>query len=426
VIPGLAYGSIPTGVTPFSSAFTSTISTTNPSSPSPVQGQCFPNCSFIAALTSIAWVNRNFILKNVSGPDGKGNYTFNFCDYGVNNTVTLPNDNTKGTNIPVTVSPNVLLDSTGNISNANGFYGAGSSNANEVWPALYERAYAKFCMYENNLTLGGSTTPMSATDLTDTTKDPAYADLVSLSQNAVENYWGGNAAFALMYLTGLNCFTLSTQTTSFPTSTTGGVSGNIGTQANGASPAITTGSASANGTPLTSMGGLYTYIEGGFCVESTKVYGMYKTRYPLVATTYIDASHSPNPTAVTFGNGTIVPNHNYSVLGVFDAPNGYHYIILRTTFGSNPNYPNPTFSGVASGSWSFPPSASPAPYDAQFLMQGSGLGGVLVTGPQYPSNNKTKIPMNVNLSSTNPNAIFGLEQGAFINYFSTIGWAQGY
>jgi len=387
-----------------------------------MQGQFFSNCPCISALSSLAWVNRQFIINNITtntstnsnGTVTVNSYSFTFWDYGVNNTVQLPNT-TLGTPIHVTVSPNVVLDTNSAMSNANGPYGAGSCNANEIWPALYERAYAKFLMYEYGLTRQNATAPMSASNLTDITQDPSFYDLWNLAGSC----WGGSGAYALMYLTGLYCFTLNTQTTNF--TAMGGITGATATsanEANVASSATIAASTSANGKPLTSVSGLYNYIESGLCSETTRVYGLYKTRYPITATTYAQAALSPNPNAVTYSNSTIVAGHNYSVLGVFDAPNGYHYIILRTTFGSNVNYPNPTFSGVATGAWSYPPNASSAPYDAEFPMGST---------PSCPANNHTRILLPpTTFSSTTPNAIFGLEQGAFINYFSSIGWAQGY
>jgi hypothetical protein len=382
-----------------------------------MQGQCFANCPFISALASIAWVNRGFILQNANS----GTYTFNFCDYGVNNDVTLPNNIALGTMIKVTVSAQVLLDDNGlgNMADANGdFYGAGSYFANEIWPALYERAYAKFCMYENGLALEATpNVPMSAANLTDTTKDPTYADVLNLSTNGIQNYWGGNGAIGLMYLTGLSCYTLNTQTANFPTSTTCGVTGATGTTANEEISSLEAASLSASGNPITSPCSLYSYIQNGFCAENSKVYGLYKTRYPLVAWTYFSANNSPNPGAAT-GN-YIVFNHNYSILGVFDAPNGLHYIILRNTFGSS--YPLPNFTGVAAGNWSI----SSAPYDAEFPMN---IGKLVSPNPaSVPSSAHTKISLPViSLSPSTPNGIFGLEQGAFINYFTAIGWAQGY
>jgi hypothetical protein len=357
---------------------------------------------------------------NAGGTVTINSYSFTFSDYGVGNCIQLPNA-TIGTPITVTISPNVVLDSTGAMSNNNGPYGAGSSNANEIWPALYERAYAKFCYYETGITQPSTGAVLTEANLTNTAFDPTFSDVQSLTAAQ----WGGSGVMALMYLTGLPCFPLSTQTTAFPTGTTGGVTGNIGTNANSLSSWSAAATASLKGTPLTSMCGLYYYVLNGLCSEGTKVYGLYKTRYPVTA---ISGNPTVSPT-VTFGSGTIVPNHNYSVLGVFDAPNGYHYFVLRNTFGTNPpSYPNPAAnlnagSVVASGAWSLPSSStSPAPYDAEFLMQGG-----VTAAPQYPTSTRVAhLPMSFNFSPTTLNGVFALEQGAFINYFQSLGWAQGY
>jgi hypothetical protein len=409
----------------YSASFTPQISTANPSSPNPVQGQYFPNCSFISALASITWVNRNFIFNNSKSlkPDANGNYNFTFWDYGVGNNVTLPNP-TIGTPVTVTVNPNVLLDGSNqySFSNANGFYGAGSSNANEIWPALYEWAYAKFCYYETGTKLPSTNQVMTNANLANAAYYPTFSDV----QNLTAVQWGGNGGIALMYLTGLYCFYLTTSTQNFLAC--GGVSGPIANGANmtlpptqqsalnvvssstvaAASAAVAKGTAGAKF--LTSLSSLYYYIKAGFCCENTAaINGLNKTMYPLVATSYASAAASPNPGAVNFSNNTIIPGHNYSILGVFDAPNGFHYIVLRTTFGSNANYQIPNFSGVAqspNNTWPY--------YDAQLQM---GL-----TPAYQPANPKAILLPTPNAA----NAIFGLEQGAFINYFQSVYWAKGF
>lgn len=392
----------------YSANFTPKISKTLPSWPNPVQGQCLPDCPFIAALASLAWVNRNFIIQNISGPDDVGNYTFTFWDYPGKTGVSLSGSLTSGIQLntldcngnpggiprKVTVGSQVLQDGNLKTSDPKGIsYGAGSTNPNEVWPALFERAYAKFCIYTNGLSLLATPgKPMSLNDLADTTKDPTYADVMTISKPQ----WGGNAAIALMYLTGLNCFAYTTTSNTF--NAIGGIS------------------ASAKGSSL------YTFINMGFCLEKTKVWGVNKTRYPLVAMTYVSEDQSPagrydpngNPGGIKFDPRTIMADHCYPVLGTFDAPDGGHYIVLRTTFGlwdPDPDYPVKNFLKIVrspNSSWSY--------LDAEFM-----LGKT----PQYPANAVTKIALTLDLSDTT-DAIFGIEQGAFINYFSTIGWAQGY
>jgi len=159
----------------YDASTTREISATNPCKPTPLQGISFANCPLIAALASVAWVNRKFIIDNISGPDANGNYTFTFWYYmtssaaagatadpasstcisvslsGLLNTVDA-NNNPAGIKTYVTVAPQVLLDSNARLYNASGmFYGAGSGITNEIWPALFERAYAKFCFFVNGI-----------------------------------------------------------------------------------------------------------------------------------------------------------------------------------------------------------------------------------------------------------------------------------
>jgi hypothetical protein len=385
-----------------SPSFTPKISTANPSSPNPVQGQYFPNCSFISALASITWVNRNFILNNSNSlnPNASGNYSFTFWDYGPGTLLTLPTSGA-GNPVTVTVSPNVLLDGGNQFSNASGFYGAGSSNANEVWPALYERAYAKFCYYENGITQPSTGQVLTAANLTNTACDPTFSDVQSLT--AVQ--WGGNGGIALAYLTGLPCVSLIT-TQALPVITTGGISGIVGTGANGQPSSATAANASAGGKPLTSMCSLYSYLKAGFCNYSAANFqGINKTAYPLIATTWASAAASPNSGYVTYGGGSLIAGHGYSILGVLQATSGgntYYYIVLRTTFGSNSPIP-PGSSGVATNTWPY--------YDAQFAM-----GTTVPYQPTSPKATSVTLPVTAN-------SIFAMEQGAFINYFQSIAWA---
>ena len=391
-----------------SSTFLAPLSESSPSYPNPVQGQCLCNCPFIAALASIAWVNKNFIMQNGS-VNKSGNYTFNFWDYKgqVMPTSTNPaialnpvnaSGNPTGVLTPVTVGPQVIQDNNLKMSDSNGiFYGAGSNNANEVWPALYEKAYAKFCMYENSIPLISTKQPISSGNLTNTSYDPTYADVLNLSKTQ----WGGNAAIALMYLTGRNCYAYPTASSGF--TALGGVSATVS-----AGPS------------------LYNYIDLGFCQESNIVFGLYKTRYPLVAWTYPSESASPaglynaktNPSGIQYNNPSgIVANHCYPILGAFDSNNGSNgssYIVLRTTYGVQD--PNPNLAGAPPLTLARSPSSIWQWGEAEFPI---GLT------PQNPGNAATQYMPTRDLS-LQTDAIFGLEQSQFQKYFSYIGWAKGY
>jgi len=386
-----------------------------------MQGESFSNCPLMAALASTWWVNRMFIVNNSWLPDAHGNYTFTFWDYGVGNPMTASTTmgglvilsgvinpvngagSPTGVRTIVPVSPQVLLDAAGNFSDPSPggtFYGAGSSNANEVWPALFERAYAKFCYYEYGIALpstGAFLTCAAGVDPNGnpvqilTGADPTYSDVLNLGNdpaNPMKNQWGGNAGIGLAYLTGMNCFQLST------------------TLANFAPPAHSNIPAGAGSSSL------YTFIKNGFCSETTLVYGKYKTKYPLVAWTYANGSQLGGVSYNTNASLGIVACHCYAILGVFDATattNKKSYIVLRTTFGQSDPTKQVNVSPVNNGLWKY--------WDARFPI---GL-----TGGQYPPNTATKLPQTLDLSILG-DAVFGLDQAVFSNYFQSIGWAEGY
>jgi hypothetical protein len=352
------------------------------------------DCPFIAAMASIAWVDRNFIINNITAGPSPGNYSFNFWDYPTvpwNPIVALPVAGSPCQINPASLTPvktTVVVSQTIPLDGSNSpvdtsvtpnmSYGAGSSNNNEIWPALYEKAYAKFILYKNGT--------LTAGNLTDPTMDPSFSQLQSLTQRD----WGGNAGYALQYLTGLNCWMYNLTSTSF--SPAGGVSGSA-------------------------TGSLYTYIKAGFC-QSLSPNGVGKTKFPLVAWTYFNGSQ---PAGIQYDASSILAGHCYAVLGVFDAPDGSHYIILRTTFGGrepSPDVPVPNSINLAE-----PPNYTTWNcYDALFKM-------ATVTGAiDYPKN-AVQIPNYISINLAN--GIFGIEASipcasgltTFQNYFAMIGWA---
>src|SRR5208283_5461025 len=384
-----------------------------PSWPTPMQGESFSNCPLMAALASTWWVNRMFIVNNSWLPDAHGNYTFTFWDYGVGNPMTTSTTmgglvilsgvinpvngagSPTGVRTIVPVSPQVLLDAAGNFSDPSPggtFYGAGPSNANEVWPALFERAYAKFCYYEYGIALpstGAFLTCAAGVDPNGnpvqilTGADPTYSDVLNLGNdpaNPMKNQWGGNAGVGLAYLTGRNCFQLSTTLAAFAPPTT--------------YSHVPAGAASPS---------LYTFIKNAFCSAAT---GQRKTRYPLVAWTYANGSQLGDVTFNTNASLGIVASHCYSILGTFDATNGctngHSYIVLRTTFGLSDPTAQPNVAPNGCGLWTYG--------DLGFQIwstPASGAAGAVKT---------------LNLS-TLTDAIFGLDATQFSNYFQSIAWA---
>ena len=172
----------------------------------PLQGQLC-NCPFMAGLASLTWVNKTYIQKMVTGPDAKNYYTITFWDYpGTSNMVSLlagASSNPVDANgnpvapvaVPVTVNAITRLqDENFKTGDGNGYYGAGCTVAGELWPVIFEKAYAKFCLYKKNA--------LAMSALQDGNIDPDA--ISSLSKDD----WGGNAVAAMMYMTGLPIYLL--------------------------------------------------------------------------------------------------------------------------------------------------------------------------------------------------------------------------
>ena len=417
--PAVSYQNTPGNLAFYNPNPIPAISAANPSSPTPMQGECFCNCPLVAAMDAVTWVNRKFIANNTAPPDINGNTTFYFWDYGSQNPM-IPNNlmgapviiNGQINVVPlppppqvppaaypvktkVTVSNQVLLDGAGRFSDP-GYtsYGASSTNANESWPALLERAYAKFCYYENGLNL--TTGPLACTYGVDangnplktiTGPDPAFADLAAMTAAPPVNYWGGNAAIALAYLIGKPCFQLSTVPVSI----------------NNNPPTYNVPTSSSIPTNVNS-GSLYSFIKGAFCSSNA---GIRKTRYPVVAWTYANGSQLNGVAFSNLPSQGIMASHCYAVLGTFDATNGctngHSYIVLRTTFGlSDPL----NLAGVAPSTWGL----------WQYRDTGFPIGG---TGMSVAIN----IPNQFNLSIIT-DGIFGLDATVFSNYFQALGWCE--
>jgi len=399
------------------------ISLTNPCKATPTQSAGFSNCPLIAALASLVWVNRNIVTNpNNTAPviDTNGNttgYTFTFWDYGQKNSMTINNvmgqnvatsgflnpldasgNPVPGAKITVTVNFEVLLDSNFHFSDSNGFfYGAGSILPGEAWQALFERAYGKFCYYENKIPLPSTGNIPTCTNGVIGGSDPTYNDLLMLGNNPAQpqlNFWGGNAGIGLVYLTGCNCFQLST------------VPNNCDSNGN-TFYSVPTGSSLP---ATTNSSSLYSFIKAAFCSENRKPYpyGLNKTRYPLVAWTYAAGAQ--------FNGSPIMSAHCYTLLGTVDASNtsnGKNHIVLRDITKAATMIP--TNSDIITS----PSGGSSWPYwDARFKI------GVLAQS-QYPPSSASKLPHSP-VSSPASNGIFSLDEAQFKVYFQSIGWAEGY
>ncbi len=93
----------------------------------PVQG-ALGDCYFIAALSSVAWA-RPYVIAQRNRATGAGQQNF----------VDMIEFYTSGKAVKLEVSELLPLQSPGNL-----FIYARSSEAGEIWPAIYEKAYAKW------------------------------------------------------------------------------------------------------------------------------------------------------------------------------------------------------------------------------------------------------------------------------------------
>lgn len=241
-----------------------------------VQGD-LPDCYFIAALSSIAFVavtipNPNLIPDKPNQP-----YTYTFY-----------NSPTQAASVTVT---NLLpLDANSN------YHYSKSYTLGEIWPAMYEKAFAKW--------------KGSVTD-----DKPDYSIICQ-----------GDPLLALMNLTGWKF------TTFIP--------------GPGADPATSTATRYST-QDFTTGTQIFDKIKNYACKFLGPVYRVAK--FPMVAYTYPTA-----PPGITYSNATIVANHSYSVLGVHTL-GADTYIVMRNPWGQKGagyGSGDPVFPGaLASGAW---------------------------------------------------------------------------
>jgi hypothetical protein len=300
----------------------------------------FINCHLIASLSSLAWINDNFIKDPGSG---KTVYSFTFYD---------PDP------IPVKVNSNICID------NSTGIWCC-SQGCDETWVAMYEKAFAKFCMYK----IKGS---LSLADLQNSSVDPKYASLPNGSD------WGGNPANVLKYL--------SDKTVKKYWYLVANNSSNLSV---GYSSAYAMIKAFCDFNT-----GIGKFIVAGF----GKMTGI-KVKVPMGAWTYKDETYALNATGVkiTYDNATIVADHCYSVLGLYEDSVG-KYVILRNPYGKG----DPNLSSLGKGPWIF--------YDKQYNI-----------GTTCPATNNTN-PVGKSFDFSAADGIFALDVTTFNNYFEGVGF----
>lgn len=256
---------VPSTITPANYCNASPRPTKNDVIDDVVQG-CAKNCYFIAALCSKAWCSYPAFPVLATTKALQDTYTIRFY-YPDGITVR-----------PVTVSSDLVLEKP-----ANSPVFSRPSSSNEVWPAIYEKAYGVFMtLIQSQLPFQGKTA------------------CASYPRPDIPKFLGGNALESLEHLTGakwtMNQTYFNTSTLSPP--------GDSFTKMN---PAISMGT---NGHGITS--------------------------YPMVAWTYptaVDANNARhNDPKIAYDTEMIVANHSYSILGTV-TNNGKNYIVLRNPWG---------------------------------------------------------------------------------------------
>ncbi|MDD1719605.1 MAG: C2 family cysteine protease [Methanoregulaceae archaeon] len=242
----------------------------------PIQG-CSLDCHFLGALAAV-----RFSAPAKLALDGRPNNTYNISFY------TAP-----GNSSAVSGANDLPL-------NVDSFVFARSRAAGEIWPAVFEKAYAKWLCTQYHLTH----------------PKPPNCGMCPTDGNAdhptIAGYYGGSPYTALVNITGMYF-------------------------ANG-----------GTSWPMTSLTAdqIYTKIfnKCGSVAEGA-------SQVPMVANTYLNP-----PGGVVYGDSTLVGNHTYSVLGVHtEAVGGVStkFIVLRNPYGKLWGA-DPTYGGtltLGTGAW---------------------------------------------------------------------------
>lgn len=323
-----------------------------------VQSPQFKNCHLIAALSSLAWVNNNFFKPAQNGTV----CSFTFYDPSPNmtkgtdkgqypvetNLTTLP------VKVTVSVNTNIFMDDQTCV------WCQASSKRAETWPAVWEKAFAKFCMFKIAKNIYWK-------DLANSAVEPDFSTLPYGSS------WGGNPATCLLYLTGRGI-------KSYPYTT-------------------------FNSFKLNSAD-IYKFIRSlcdtnriGTTVTGVGTYNGAKLKYPMGAWTYVDATTAKKiaNVDVSYNNATLTADHCYSVLGVYENANG-QYIVMRNPYGAS----DPSQVSIGKGPWIY--------YDMAYAI-----------GNFVPEGDTGKA---VTFDFTTIDGIFALDVKVFAQYFEGFGYIK--
>lgn len=305
----------------------------------PVQSN-MKNCHLIAGLSALAWVRPTFF----SDLGEHTTYSYKFYYDGVS--------------VTAGINSNLFID------NASGLWCCATSkmstdSEHEAWPAWVEKAFGKFCLFKIKQLI---TLP----DFQNAAIEPNYSNLINGSD------WGGNCVTVMKYLTGSTNFKISSP---------------------GDAPF-----SFRNVNYTTYYDFIRNGISDGASIVAPKNGAM--TKYPACAWTYLNetaAKQKNGGVTITYSNTTLVADHCYSLLGVYEN-SPYKYIVLRNPFGASD--PDPQKVSLGSGTWSYSRKVY-EPWGTQ------KLGTVPTTESRILGN---------------PDGIFALEQSVFRNYFEQFGF----
>ena len=318
----------------------------------------FKDCHFIAAISSLAWINDSAIRDQGTG---KNTYSFTFYD-PVPNPARYPAGTVITTPMPVTVNvtSKVLMD-TGCVPPI----WCSSQGCDETWVAMYEKAFAKFCMFKISKT-------MVFDDLIKGDAEPKFSDLPKGSD------WGGNPVTVMKYLTDKTSkkFVFA-------------VAGNAITYRG-----VNYASAYALIRTLCDLSpAIGKYPVNGFGIMNGAM-----VKVPMGAWTYSNETAALNATGVkiVYNQSTIVADHCYSILGVYEDAAG-KYIVLRNPYGKA----DPGLGALGKGPWIF--------FKKQYNI-----------GTTCAATNTTAVA--TSFPFTTADGIFALDAASFNNYFEGFGF----
>jgi len=342
----------------------------------PVQG-VWNNCTFVAALTSICWVNPKFIKKLTDPP--VDSYT-----------ITLHEEIT-GNRPAVSIKPSLCVVD----HNASPLSFCGSKHnqfytTKEVWPAMYEKAYAKFCFYKKNKTL------VPYEKLSDPKFWPIDANGNFISPCSLSHEeWGGDPVTAMLRISGCSAFS----NYCFTPDKEGFPKRDSPTKWNYPNP------------PCTCTG---TTDIGNFLKTCLSSRG--KTTRPTAAWTYpkekglnsdgVEVRYVPD--GCTYSLSGIQKNHSYSILGIHEPGDGKQYIVLRNPCGVDPS-DSDILAKIYTGNTAWTPDNS----YYKFCTRGIN-----------PTADGPGLPGAYTISLSDQDGVFGLLASEFTNYFQGFGWLQ--